>query len=510
MQGDEKVTYVRFVFQGSALFEDDPKHYDVDASTQKYAELCRGALEQAYPDAEIEVFDTDVVGTLQTQILVLVEESDTLKSRESRVISKETTDFSWNSLDSWEAETEAVGYEAPEPAVRECPDEVAAVDTLCREIYRGDKWVKERSWLDTIQAHRRFNVPTAVIQWACREELIEEAEEIGGLWEFPLERFRESEIRKNDSLVDCKSALGIGIADDESYTFECYPEHALDVSCLSLFEDIDILLIAPKFFDIPVFGDDNSGVFVMRQDAQIEVAFERLRDDISWTKRWTYDTYVRVVRDQAARYEFVESRCEGKTQIRNLRIRFVYPVSQVETLHRLLDQTTETLVRIIQNTEHHLKEGGLTWNKAYEKDEILFCRQVLEPLLRRMGFDVNYTHGCEEHGRDFVLSEPTKFGTIRYYGLQAKAGNVRGGAKSLINEIFRQIEMGFEVPYFEPGNDSPKYISDFIVAISGHFTEPAKDEIIAKIKRFRTNIGSVHFWDQNKIRSLIVQCWKKD
>jgi hypothetical protein len=516
MHDSEKIAHIHYVFRGSALFEDDPKLYDVDASTKKYAELCRGALEQAYPDAEIEVVDADVGGTLQTRVLVLVEGDDTLEFREGQVVSKEkaelskTTGFSWNSLEPWEAEAEAVDYKAPEPSMRECSDEVMAVESVCNEVYNRCKWEVHRPWLNTIEAHRRFNIPIAVIQWACREGLIGEAEEIGGLWKFPLERFRESEIRKSNMLADCKGVLGISITDDDSCLLGCYSEDVLAVSILDFPDEVDALVIAPNFFGISLFGDGNSGVFVTRQSTQIVVAFERLRDESSWASQWSYDTYAKAIRQQIERYEAVECRCEGRTRIGSLHLEFTYSISQFEALCEILTQVGKTLAHIIQDTELSLS-GGPTWKRIYEENEDLFCTEVLEPLLRKLGYSfVRYTgrKKREEYGRDFTFSKRIEFGEFQHYGLQAKRGDMSGKVNSQIDEILGQLDDAFKIPYREPGSMEERYISVFIIAISGQFTENAQQKIRHKMPKWA--IGSVYFWDKAKILSLIAQCWEKD
>jgi hypothetical protein len=125
-----------------------------------------------------------------------------------------------------------------------------------------------------------------------------------------------------------------------------------------------------------------------------------------------------------------------------------------------------------------------------------------------MGFmSVRYTHGKKEYGKDFVFSEPTRFGELRHYGLQAKAGNVTGGVNSEIKEILGQLEEAFRMPYYEVGEPSARHISAFIVAISGRFTENAKEKI--REMSPKGVIGAVYFWDKEKILSLIAQYWSR-
>jgi len=148
----------------------------------------------------------------------------------------------------------------------------------------------------------------------------------------------------------------------------------------------------------------------------------------------------------------------------------------------------------------------MSWKREYEINESLFCTEVLAPLLRRMGFiSVRYRHGTKEYGKDFTFSELTPFGQLRHYGLQAKAGNVSGEVNSEIDEILGQMEDAFSMPYYEVGSKESRYISVFIIAISGQYTENSKEKIIEKMPK--GVIGSVYFLDREAIIELIERCW---
>lgn len=151
--------------------------------------------------------------------------------------------------------------------------------------------------------------------------------------------------------------------------------------------------------------------------------------------------------------------------------------------------------------------SGLPWSDEYETDEDLFCRELLYPLLRRMGFlFVRYTHGTREYGKDFTFSELTLFGHHRHYGLQAKAGDVSGGVNADIDELLGQIGDAFAMPYFEIGSKEPRYISTFIIAVSGKFTANAREKIAEKVAKGL--MGSVYFLDREMISELVERYWK--
>src|SRR5690242_14945671 len=123
-----------------------------------------------------------------------------------------------------------------------------------------------------------------------------------------------------------------------------------------------------------------------------------------------------------------------------------------------------------------------------------------------MGFlSVRYTHGVREYGKDFTFSELTLFGVMRHYGLQAKAGDVSSGVNSAIDELIGQADDAFKMPYYEIASTELRYISTFIVAISGRFTSNAKDKIVQKVPRGAS--GSLLFLDRQLILELIGRYW---
>ena len=151
--------------------------------------------------------------------------------------------------------------------------------------------------------------------------------------------------------------------------------------------------------------------------------------------------------------------------------------------------------------------SGLPWKDEYATNEDSFCRELLQPVLRRTGFVfVRYTHGKREYGKDFTFSELTAFGDYRHYGLQAKAGDVKGGVNAAIDELLGQIADAFSMPYYELGSKEPIYISTFIIAVSGRFTDNAREKIVEKMPKGA--IGSVMFLDRDRITELVERYWK--
>jgi hypothetical protein len=124
-----------------------------------------------------------------------------------------------------------------------------------------------------------------------------------------------------------------------------------------------------------------------------------------------------------------------------------------------------------------------------------------------MGFlFVRYTHGKKEYGKDFTFSDVTPFRNLRHYGLQAKAGDISGGVNAAIDELLGQLEDAFSMPYCEIGSKEQRFISTFVIAISGNFTENAREKIVEKMPK--GCIGSVYFLDRERITELVERYWR--
>jgi len=478
---DGKVILVRYGFHVADLFSasDDYNRYDVEECARKFADLCQAALEQEYPDAEVEVvFDTGVSGA-----------SPSLMTTE--VLRRE--------------------YRDGELCEFSDPYDIERVEKLCDEIHHQYKWVVPRPWLTISKAHKLFGVPVPTIRWACKEGLVAEAEKKAGRWEFPLEAF--TEIVDSIVSIDFRETYDIGIEDNEACMFQCDLDDTQHVRAAD-FPEIQVLVVAPNGFGMPLLSSDNSTVLVSKCSDTIDLVFEHFIDETPWTGvQWSYDIYGKTLVSQASQHESVdcewqESQYDEKTFVDGVQFKFTYESSQPNTLRELIDQSVGILESIVQETEIRLS-GGPIWKQEYEKDEILFCTEILDPLLRKMGFEsVRYTHGRKEYGKDFTFSEPTKFGDWRHYGLQAKAGSVSGEVNSEIDDILGQIEDAFKVPYRELGSKEERFISTFIVAISGHFTENAEEKI--RYKTPEAFARHVYFWDKQGILGLIAKYWIND
>jgi len=129
-------------FHAANLFEgwEQSNRYDLEASAQKYAAVCRQALKEKYQEVdEIEVvFDTGILPQLmQTQIEVVVR------------VDEDGAEILEDRSDSHEADLIS-----------------QVMSVLCEEIYqkKQHKWVVKREWITILQAHQRLHLPVSVIR----------------------------------------------------------------------------------------------------------------------------------------------------------------------------------------------------------------------------------------------------------------------------------------------------------------------------------------------------------
>ena len=125
---------------------------------------------------------------------------------------------------------------------------------------------------------------------------------------------------------------------------------------------------------------------------------------------------------------------------------------------------------------------NFTWRSEFEKDEILFTKEVLIPLFNLMDFNsVRFNHGTQEFGKDITFYDKDKFGNIEYYGVQVKAGDISGKVNSKINEITTQLNDAFNIPFKDIETGREEFLSKIIIANSGEYTENAKTKIMHNI-----------------------------
>lgn len=240
-----------------------------------------------------------------------------------------------------------------------------------------------------------------------------------------------------------------------------------------------------------------------RKDGNLWFEFVCHHPNKYWEGKWGLATLLGSIRNQIKYHEGYQV---GDVELEDDWKRLtILTVADSDDLEKSLALHVKSIRGIQKEAEIAL--SGMQWGQEYETDESLFCNEFLTPLLLRMGFlQLRYTHGKKEYGKDFTFSEMTPFGDLRHYGLQAKAGNVSGGVNAAIEEIIGQINDAFSMPYLELGSKDDRYISTFIVAISGRFTENAREKIVNKIPKGLT--GSVYFLDRERLLELVQRFWK--
>ncbi len=299
----------------------------------------------------------------------------------------------------------------------------------------------------------------------------------------------------------------------ETYQLEEYGEYPtleLELSQL-LTMNFSIDSFIEKLF-VQTTSSDGFGTYLFydlefyKIEDKIEFVFVCRQPNKYWEGQWGLSTFLvtlaDVIKDSPDFYVDMET-LNIDDDWKTLEITF-----QVENDFKfkdVIDKYSKLLCDQIKRTELIL--SGAIWRKEYETDEKLFCTEIIFPLLRKMDFfDVRYNHGKKEYGKDFTFSEITKFGNLRHFAIQAKAGNLRGNVNSDIDEIIGQLDDAFTMPYYEVSANETRNISTFIIAISGHFTENAKDKLIQKIpQHFK---GCVYLIDRDKTLELIERFWK--
>ncbi|WP_433708697.1 restriction endonuclease [Paenibacillus illinoisensis] len=183
-------------------------------------------------------------------------------------------------------------------------------------------------------------------------------------------------------------------------------------------------------------------------------------------------------------------------------------VIEESQINRELIEYMKDIENFVQNAVKSSTE--VIWKEIYHTNERKFCEELLEPLFIKMGFhDVKYRQGVREYGKDFTFSELTSFNNTRHIAVQAKAGDVKGNVNSSVDELIGQIEDAFTMPYNDLGSSDDKYISSFIIVISGKFSDNAEEKIRKKIlTRFKGLYGSIEFLDKRRVLGLLQKYFK--
>ena len=282
---------------------------------------------------------------------------------------------------------------------------------------------------------------------------------------------------------------------DDNIFVECKLEEFKGLDTASVPGNLVIRIQDSKGFETYLFHE----LEISQSNDSIVIDFIYLFPNKYWEGKWGQRVYLSAIQEQVKYFpEISVEHIELEDDWKALTLRITFK-GQVDIYGRIF-YAIDKIKTLIKQAEISL--GGITWTDEYEKKEDKFCKEIIAPLLRRMDFlSVRYNHGKKEYGKDFTFSELTSFGNLRHYGLQAKAGNISGRVNSEVDELIGQINDAFSMPYYEVGSKDPRYISVFIIAISGHFSENAREKIVEKMPK--GVIGSVYFLDKEKIIELI-------
>jgi hypothetical protein len=266
----------------------------------------------------------------------------------------------------------------------------------------------------------------------------------------------------------------------------------------------------PSELQVEIHSEDGFGTYFFHElvlahnTDGVALAFRCHTPNKYWEGQYGLATFLAALRDQIEHHDnWRVSEIELEDDWKGITLERI--VTTGDPLHQSILAAAADLNSITHFAEVAL--SGLPWKEEFSTDENAFCRELLYPLLGRMGFAfVRYSAGRREYGKDFTFSEITPFENYRHYGLQAKAGDVSGGVNAAIDELLGQIADAFAMPYYEIGSKDQRFISTFVIAISGKFTENAREKIVEKMPR--GCIGSIYFLDRERITELVERYWK--
>ncbi len=134
--------------------------------------------------------------------------------------------------------------------------------------------------------------------------------------------------------------------------------------------------------------------------------------------------------------------------------------------------------------------AGVVWTPTWlaSLSEADLRTQVLIPLFEAMGYQGVYHHhgGASELGKDLVMWKDDPAIGRSYYGVVAKAGDIKGGVtSSAIQTVLIQIRQSFGKPYTDPHSGEERAITTCFVVTSAGFPKEARDSI-------RADLGDAH------------------
>jgi hypothetical protein len=468
--------HIVYEFDPAAVLGDiDTREYDVQSSSVRFMELCDAALRREYPGTSITI-----AKAFGTRYLVdgLSEHSETPRVEE--ICLKVWVDQDY--------------------LVRSVPS-----DTL------------ESTQLITIRkTSDEFNVTVGILRWGCTNKLIVGASCDGLIWMFSKAGFLDFQraFFKGNlySLVWRIRLLGDKVSSITGI------EHTdfLKQNAAEMIQDDTVILIDPSACTLPQpFDSANAYILLTSNKGQRKITVVVFDDVEQWQHISGYgfpkfkNTFSRRAKSKGYQIHEVFETDHERQQSHSIEVHFLIHAEQQEYISNVLEQSILKLQQIMEDTEIVLA-NGLPWDTRYELSESTFRDEYLMKLLELLEFEVvKRSHGQFEFGKDIIFAETSKFGIRRYYALQAKKGDLSGDSKGDMDTILTQLEDAFAVPFRESQTGEHKFISAFVIAVSGEFTYHAQEKIWARLLR-QGRIGMVYLWDKNVVQDLMRMSLLRD
>ena len=239
---------------------------------------------------------------------------------------------------------------------------------------------------------------------------------------------------------------------------------------------------------------------VSKFDDKLLFEYIYLGDDVDYHKDWSYKKFMSTFKNVCEPIDDIyinNYNDEEDREFRSFFLATIVDIKEYKNFNEAYNKMGERCEDLIRITENKLK--GISWDEKYERDEKLFCEVFLTPFFKTYPFkSVRYTHGNKEFGKDYILEFDNIFGKKEFYGVQAKAGDISGGANALVQTIVSQINMAFSIPY-QTLNENI-YISKLIIATSGRITDNAKEIIKRQLEPYK--FTNTIFMDKQMFISL--------
>ncbi len=141
------------------------------------------------------------------------------------------------------------------------------------------------------------------------------------------------------------------------------------------------------------------------------------------------------------------------------------------------------------------KRANLETDVGDAATEVEWVKAELLPMLRRVGFSmVSSQHGPQELGRDVVLTDLDRLGIVRYWGIQAKRGDIGVGRSR--EELLAQLRMAYDAPVTDGASGTRAKVSGVYLIASGKVSPTARE-------RLTTDLGQwLHVVDGDRLATL--------